>query len=315
MKISAVIPAYNSAKFLADAVKSINDQTSPIHEIIIIDDGSTDNTEEIAASLPGNIVYFKQPNQGPSAARNKGIEMAKGDWIAFLDADDQWTPDKTALQLDTLTKTPSLKLIAGDMAEINCNDQITVESVLAKHQLLNEFKTFNGTAIPNALAKLVKKNFIPTGTVLVERNTLMEVGLFNPDIRFGEDLELWAKIAAQHSITCLPNILMLRRKHGENATEASEKMLLDLTKVMESLRRQLSPQLQNQGIAANELVATNYWTLGYWYFTSGEIHKAKSAFRISLERHWTLRSSFYYLASLLPPQSIAQLRLIKQKFS
>lgn len=86
MKISAVIPAYNSAKFIKAAIASIEAQTEPVAEIIIVDDGSTDATEAVVHSLPGNIVYYKQANQGPSAARNKGMELATGDWIAF------WTP-------------------------------------------------------------------------------------------------------------------------------------------------------------------------------------------------------------------------------
>lgn len=315
MKISAVIPAYNSARFIAAAVTSINAQTTAIDEIIIIDDGSTDNTEQIVADLPGNIVYVKQPNQGPSAARNRGIEMAKGDWIAFLDADDQWTPDKIARQRQTLETYPSLHLIAGDMAEIDNQDKVIVDSVLAKHHLLDTFKTMAGKPIPNALSQLVKKNFIPTGTVLAKRGTLMEAGLFNPEIRFGEDLELWAKIAAQHPITCLPDVLMLRRQHGENATQASENMLVDLTKVMRSLCRHTGTQLQQQGIAPNRLVADSYWTLGYWYFAVGESNKARQAFGNSLRQRFSLRSALYFLVSLLPPHSIARLRRLKQKFS
>ncbi|HBA66860.1 MAG TPA: hypothetical protein DCZ48_11915, partial [Methylococcaceae bacterium] len=102
MNISVVIPAYNSAEFIADAVNSILKQTRPITEIIIVDDGSTDNTQQIVEALPGPITYIKQPNQGPSAARNTGIKTANSEWIAFLDADDQWTTDKIDKQLKLL---------------------------------------------------------------------------------------------------------------------------------------------------------------------------------------------------------------------
>jgi Glycosyltransferases involved in cell wall biogenesis len=315
MKISAVIPAYNSAKFISAAVDSIHAQTTPIDEIIIIDDGSTDNTEQIVATLPGNIIYHKQVNQGPSAARNKGIEIASGDWIAFLDADDQWTAEKISRQLQTLATNPSLHLIAGDMAEIDNQDQTIVPSVLAKHDLLDSFMALNGQPIPNALSNLIKKNFIPTGTVLVKRTTLIEAGLFNVGIRFGEDLELWAKIAAFHPITCLPEVLMLRRQHGANATQASEAMLIDLPRVMESLRKQTSAQLQQQGINPNAMVAGSYWNLGYWYFAAGDLPNAQKAFHQSLRQHWSLRSALYFAASLLPNSIIETIRTTKQKFS
>jgi len=210
MKISVVIPAYNSAAFIADAVRSILNQSQPVDEIVIVDDGSTDDTQTVVESLLGPIVYIKQPNQGPSTAGNTGIDAAKNDWIAFLDADDQWTPQKIERQLNVLQNYPELVLVAGDMAEIDNSNRIITESVLNKHNLLSKFQALENRPIPNALAELVTKNFIPTGTALVKKSVLIEAGCFNPNIRFGEDLECWAKIAAKHPIACMSEILMLR---------------------------------------------------------------------------------------------------------
>lgn len=315
MKISAVIPAYNSAPFIRAAISSIQAQTSAVDEIIVIDDGSTDHTEQVVASLSGNIIYHKQSNQGPSAARNTGIELATSDWIAFLDADDQWTPEKIAWQQQTLSKHPELHLVAGDMAEIDNDDKLLTESVLAKHRLLDTFQQLAGQPVPDALARLVKKNFIPTGTVLVKRETAIQAGLFNPAIRFGEDLELWAKIAANHPISCLPQILMLRRQHGNNATQASERMLIDLTKVMDSIRRYAQPQLTAQGIEPDHQVADAYWTLGYWYFNHDRRIDAAHAFTNSLKQQFKLNSLAFLLSCYLPTPLISAIRTIKQKFA
>lgn len=315
MKISAVIPAYNSAKFVNAAVASIHAQTAPVAEIIIVDDGSTDETEAVVRALPGNIVYYKQTNQGPSAARNKGIELATGDWIAFLDADDQWTADKIALQKAILEKYPELVLVAGDMAEIDNNDHIITESVLAKHGMLEGFQDLAGQAIPNALARLVTKNFIPTGTVLAKRDILIAAGGFNADIRFGEDLELWAKIATYHPIGCLPQRLMLRRQHGKNATSANESMLLDLTKVMDSIRTFSEQQLKHQGLDPNQLVADAFWNLGYWYFATYKSNLARNAFVSSLKQQLTWRSFAYLIASSLPRLLVLRIRKFKQRIS
>ncbi len=312
MKISAVIPAYNSAKFIAAAVASIQAQTEPVADIVIVDDGSTDETEEIVRALPGSIIYHKQQNQGPSAARNTGIERASGDWIAFLDADDQWVPNKIALQKQILAAHPQLKLIAGDMAEIDIDDKITVKSVLAKHQLFNYFDRLAGCPIPNALANLVEKNFIPTGTVLVDRATIISAGQFNPEIRFGEDLEIWAKIAAVHAISCVPEVLMLRRQHGNNATQANRPMLADLIKVMNSIREFAGPQLSAQGIDANLMVANAYWALGYWCFVNREYDQARVSFLDSMKQKFTFRSLKYLTLSNLPKDLIIKLRTLKQ---
>jgi len=299
MKISAVIPAYNSAAYINDAITSIHEQTHPIDEIIIIDDGSTDNTCEVVQRSKGNIIYIKQENQGPSAARNHGIKAASGDWIAFLDADDQWTPDKTKEQLITLKKYPKLRLIASDMAEI-ADSNIITPSVLNKHHLSDFFQKLGGKPIPNALAALMEKNFIPTGTVLVKRTTLFESGLFNPEIRFGEDLELWAKIAAHTPITCLAQVHMLRRQHGDNATQSTFPMLTDLVKVCESIRHWDSDALVAQGINPNKLVARAWADLGYWHFASGNQKLARKSFQSSLCEHFTKRAFFYGIASILP---------------
>jgi glycosyltransferase involved in cell wall biosynthesis len=315
MKISAVIPAYNSAKFIRAAINSIQAQSHAVDEIIVVDDGSTDNTEQVVTDIATTVIYHKQANQGPSAARNKGIALAHGDWIAFLDADDQWTVDKINKQLDTLRAYPELHLIAGDMAEIDNNDQLITESVLAKHQLLENFRQLAGKPVPNALAALMRKNFIPTGTVLVKRQTVVDAGLFNPDIRFGEDLELWAKIATHHPITCLPDILMLRRQHGNNATQASEGMLIDLTKVTDSIRNYAWTQLVQQGVCPNGMVADAQWTLGYWYFARGNNAKAKQAFLDSVKQKFRVRALLYLIYSGLPSSLVGTLRGIKQKFA
>ncbi len=312
MKISAIIPAYNSQDYILDAIHSIQNQTHPVDEIIVIDDGSTDHTQQILQSPTSKIKYIKQENQGPSTARNTGIKAAQGDWVAFLDADDQWTPDKIEKQLLTLKHSPELHLIAGDMQEIGINNELITQSVLAKHNLLQKFQEINSLPIKNALAELVNKNFIPTGTVLVKRFTLIEVGMFNTAIRFGEDLELWAKIASKHPISCLPEVLILRRLHGQNATACTMPMLIDLVKVMQSIRQYSNDILMAQNINADKLVANAWTNLGYWYFINEDYQQAKSAFNNSLKEKLNQRALTYFIACVLPQQIINSIRKTKQ---
>ena len=315
MKISAIIPAYNSQDFILDAIHSIQNQTHPVDEIIVIDDGSTDSTQQIIQSQTSDIKYISQENQGPSAARNTGIKVAQGDWIAFLDADDQWMPDKIEKQLLALKHSPELHLLAGDMQEIGINNELITQSVLAKHNLLQKFQEINSLPIKNALAELVNKNFIPTGTVLVNRSTLIEAGMFNTAIRFGEDLELWAKIATKHSITCLPEVLMLRRLHGQNATSCTMPMLIDLVKVMQSIRQYSNNILIAQNINADKLVANAWANLGYWYFINEDYLQAKSAFSNSLKEKFNKRALTYSIACALPRKIIKTIRNTKQTLS
>src|SRR4030042_4290993 len=111
--VSAIIPVYNGEAFLAEAVESIRQQGYRPIEIIIVDDGSTDNTKRIAAGLKGDVHYVYQPNSGLPAARNRGLNEARGDVIAFLDVDDLWSRDKLEHQLLRLNDAPSAEIVLG----------------------------------------------------------------------------------------------------------------------------------------------------------------------------------------------------------
>ena len=198
------------------------------------------------------------------------------------------------------------------MAEIDSQDHTIVPSVLDKHDLLASFKDLHGSPIPNALALLLKTNFIPTGTVLARRTAIEEAGGFNTEIRYGEDLGLWAMISARHPITCLPEVLMLRRQHGENVTQATEPLLRDLIKVMSSLRAWDAKQLRQQGVDPNRLVAEAWGNLGYWQFSSGRLPDARQAFHSSLEEKATLRALLYSALCIMPERLVYSLRHIKQ---
>ena len=314
MKISAIIPTYNNADYIEDAINSILTQSHSVDEIIIVDDGSSDNTEELVKAISqktSDIIYIKQANQGPSSARNRGIEAASGDWIAFLDADDLWTRDKIARQIAALESEPQLKLIAADMSEIDRLGKTTVNSVLAKHQLLKTFQNLAGTAVPKATAALLKKNFIPTGTVLIERACLTEAGGFNTNIRFGEDLELWARIAADHPITCLPKVMMQRRQHGNNATQNTASMLQGIVDVMQSLRHWGAEKLVRQSLNPDRLVAAALCDLGYWHFSQGNYRQARKVFTSSLKEQPSKRALFYAAACLLPNALIRGIKALK----
>ena len=316
MKISAIIPTYNNAEYIEEAINSILAQSHPVNEIIVIDDGSSDNTEVLIRAVKqktDKLSYTKQRNQGPSAARNHGIEIANGDWIAFLDADDRWPKDKIALQIAALQREPNLQLIAGDMAETDQQGSVQVESVLARHQLLEPFQRLAGRPLNNALTALVNKNFIPTGTVLVKRTALNQAGGFNPGIRFGEDLELWAKIAYRHPITCLPERLMYRRQHGANATQSTGPMLEDLVKVMRSISHYGAEQLKEQGTKPGTLVASALTALGYWHFSQGDYRQARKVFTASLKEKISKRALVYVAACLLPKVLIKGVKTLKQQ--
>ena len=125
MLISALIPTYNRRTVIFRAIESILSQTEPVDEIIIVDDGSTDGTLEAIRNRYGSIIKtFVQPNKGVSFARKRAVEEAKGEWVAFLDSDDEWLPKRNAAFLDAITQIPpQVAMIFGDTRFITDNGQ------------------------------------------------------------------------------------------------------------------------------------------------------------------------------------------------
>ncbi len=312
MKISAVIPAYNSATFLPQAITSVLAQSESISEIIVVDDGSTDDTRGVLEQFGSAVQYVHQENQGPSAARNRGIDLAEGDWIAFLDADDQWTEDKTQEQIEIVRRHPEVALVASDMAEVDPSGNVLVPSVLNKHHLLDWLKSLNGAPIPHAMAALVQKNFIPTGAVLVNKAVLDQVGRFDEQLHFGEDLELWVRVSMRHAIVCVPKVHLLRTRHGSNLVNANTEMFQDLVEVMQRIRHYGTDTLKAQGVNMDAQVAQAWSNLGYWLFSEHESVLARSAFRASLKEYPSFRALIYYPSCLLPPSLLYKLRGWKQ---
>ncbi len=124
--VSAVIPAYNAAKYVERAIESVLAQTRKADEIIVVDDGSTDNTADVVRQFGDKVKFIRQENAGASVARNTGIEAATSEWISFLDADDEWLPEKLKLQTEHLQRNPDLAWTTGNY--IRCHCQATRET-------------------------------------------------------------------------------------------------------------------------------------------------------------------------------------------
>ncbi|MHC5083841.1 MAG: glycosyltransferase family 2 protein, partial [Planctomycetota bacterium] len=181
MKISVVIPAYNAEATVARAINSVLAQTRPADEIIVVDDGSTDNTAEVVRSFGEAVIFIQQENAGVSVARNKGIETATGDWIAFLDSDDEFLPDKLKLQCDHLVRNPDLRWTTGNYDGCHCQQNHNRVENLSESELRQSQKlTENGEVLPDYLATYPQRLKGHTGCMLIRRDLLIEAGLFLP---------------------------------------------------------------------------------------------------------------------------------------
>jgi glycosyltransferase involved in cell wall biosynthesis len=214
--VSVIIPAYHAAAYLHETVKSVFAQTLRPHEILIVDDGSKDNTFDVASTLPSPVRALRKPNGGPASARNFGAREATGEWLAFLDADDSWMPEKLERQMALAAKGAGLVHCLYKPG-LNPPDSVTFED-------------------------LWKENCIATSTVAIRRDVFLESGGFDEDRALigVEDYNLWLKVAARKRtiLTLRENLISYTRAAG-SLTQQVERFakaeLVNLDKIASEL--------------------------------------------------------------------------------
>jgi glycosyltransferase involved in cell wall biosynthesis len=188
--VSVVIPAYNRAPYLARALRSVLSQTRPPAEVIVVDDGSKDNTAQVVREFAPAVRYFYQDNAGVSNARNRGIREAKEEWIAFLDSDDEWYPHKLETQFDILGQYPHLRWCACNFHIVTGNHVRESGPGFRNRRELARYGFF-----PNALRAARRDVLFHTSGVVIHRTVFDRVGGFDPAMSIAEDNDLWWRIA------------------------------------------------------------------------------------------------------------------------
>lgn len=208
MEISLVIPTFNRCISLSRALHSALQQTMPANEIIVVDDGSTDETANMLSAEFPELNYIKQANQGVSAARNAGIRQAQADWIAFLDSDDSWHPEKLAAQISALQKMPEIKVCHTE--EIWIRNGIRVNA-------MNKHKKTGGWIFKRCLPLCA----MSPSSIIIHRSVFEDVGFFDENFPACEDYELWLRITAKYPVLFIEQPLI--NKYGGHEDQLSHK--------------------------------------------------------------------------------------------
>ena len=216
--VSVIIPCYNQGKYLAEAIESALNQTYPHVEVIVVNDGSTDNTAEVAARYAGRIIYAEQENAGASVARNRGILATAGELIAFLDADDYWYQTKLEKQVSVLKADPSIGLVHTGFRYIY---ESGADSEPGYTGYCEDYHALLGGCGINSC------------TVVFRRRLLPEAGLFDPLLVRGEDWELWLRVSRATRLWKIEEELAVYRRHDSNVSSDYGKMLPDHLHVIE----------------------------------------------------------------------------------
>lgn len=196
-RVSVIIPVYNGERYLAEAIESVLQQTLPPAEVIVVDDGSADGSGAVAQSFAA-VRYLRQVNGGSNAARNRGILHSTGDFLAFLDADDLWMPDKLAVQMAVLTQEPALDFVYGYVEQFFSPD-------LSVTQRAGWVDTSH--PIPG----------IHQGTLLARRSSFLKIGLFQEDQMYTQ-FTGWYALSQDRQMRerILSDVVMRRRVHDSN---------------------------------------------------------------------------------------------------
>ena len=207
-KISVVIPTYNRAHLLPECLQSVLAQSFQDLEIIVVDDGSIDNTREVVSSFP--VRYCYQENQGPAAARNRGVGLARGEYVAFLDSDDLLAKDSLKMSVEVLDKHPEVGFSYGQAYQTDHKGYVFgLENTGSIHSAIRE-------GSEEIRRFLISGNHITLSTVVARRSCLNTVGLFDTGFRSGsEDLDLWMRLSKKYAVAYIAEPLAKYRLHPQ----------------------------------------------------------------------------------------------------
>ena len=271
--MSAVIPVFNGARFVAKAVSSVRDQTVKDTQIIVVDDGSYDGTQEVLDELEKTvgITRIQMEHGGPARSRNRGIEAAQGEFVALLDCDDVWLPQKLEVQLGVLKRDPEIGVVHSDLEMVD-DDGRVLERVHSRHSAEPMVQAFQGGHVATP------------STLLIRRSVLEKVGGLDPALYGSEDSDLTIRLYACTKFECVDQVLVRKLERGhirdkvygeethrEKVLASRERFLLRLEAMApltpfqrKALDREWANYYLNRGHAAERFVGKQEARRFYW---------------------------------------------------
>ena len=310
--VAVVMPAYNCETSIERAVNSIVSQSVPVREIVIVDDGSSDGTVDVVKKLQQTvdcIRLIEQANGGPAKARNTGIENASSQWIAFLDADDAWLPNRLERQKQLIDANPELNWASGAFTKVKMG---SASAFVELHRSPFSRDLEEGqTGVFNALKEIADGTALWTGCMLIRRSELTELKGFAPQIKGSEDIDLWVRLAIRNSMLgFVTDPIALYTVDQPNSVVGVNARSLDLTKFefyerIRSLVKQSDSPTREYLEKLLRIKIQNY-TNGM--LRTGESKVAKAFFKLLRERDLPLPRLRSQLISLIPESILKSIR-------
>jgi glycosyltransferase involved in cell wall biosynthesis len=275
VSVSLIIATFNHARFLGEALDSAIAQTLKGLEIVVVDDGSTDDTPAVLARYAGRIRIVRQPNRGLAAARNMGLATARGTYVGFLDADDVLMPTKLAEQAAVLDRAPA---VGWTYCDVLIETVATGAVTRASERFGYSARMLEGWLFP----ELIHGNFIPAIAPLVRRTVLDAAGGFDERLTALEDWDLWLRLSLISEARYSPVVLVRYRVHPGGMSEDRARMDRNRFCVLDKLSRTRPAAVEGLGAAGRRLIADTHNWFGKEAYARGDWAEARRRFAASL---------------------------------
>ncbi len=284
--VTVVIPTYNRSHFVTKAIDSVLSQTFTDYEIIVVDDGSTDETKENLKGYGKKIRYIYQDNSGVSAARNTGIKSAHGEWLAFLDSDDEWRVDYLYQQIKRASDFPNITMQTANCQFIGLDGR--THSYFETNGSLAEFNGKDYLFLENPFRFIVTHGPWQVGSTIIRRKAISGAGLFDTSLTLTEDFDLMARVALQGSFGMIREALVniyRRDEQTECLTNQVKKSPIQAResdeKIYEKLQK-IEILSVNEHKALSGLLSANRRAIGNYFLEAGKIEEARDSYKRAL---------------------------------
>ncbi|MBN1894536.1 glycosyltransferase [bacterium] len=273
-KVSVIIPTFNGARTIRNTVQSALDQTYANLEIIVINDGSTDHTEEILKGFGNRIRVLTKPNGGPGSARNMGIRHCTGDYVAMLDHDDLWVKDKIALQVPLFDNDPRIATVFSDAFLIQADGR-------CHRRCFQEARPYRGFVF----RQLFERNFIPNLTSITRKELIEEMGYFDEsgEMLTTDDYFMWLKLATRYAFDYIDQPLAYFRQHPDNFSGHLESFCHDILRTLSKTEQNFPDHIVKMRRCRDRRISRLHYILGRHYLRNGRYADSRQALIQSLK--------------------------------
>lgn len=282
--VSVVITAYNASNWIGETLESVLAQDFSDFEVIVVDDGSTDDTTMVVAGFGERVYCIHKANGGQPSARNVGIQAARGEYIAFVDADDLWAKEKLRLQV---------KLLKGTGVAWAYCDAYTFDDKSGRR--LGRFGKANRQYDGDILESLFLAQFIPSPTPIIRRAVFEHVGYFDEHMKVAEDWNMWLKIAAHYPVGLVPMPLADYRCHSTSVIGGLDPQAI-LNAQLTLIEKAIAREPARLGPLKNRAIANCYMGAGQRFASKSRLKEARQMFRSAIQSSPALVAGYIYWA-------------------